>query len=517
MKLLAWHLDKENRFGLNDSKSVAIDSHTAAGDAFLLQHGAETCAADDVLCHSGKKVLPCASECATKANCIPSVFDDVADLTKEVTEQCDVILYTQSLGYNVQDLKLKVMYSEEGTQIVCNYAFVPRDSKLVDSVIKKVPNEQLVKFGVNMMASEKSGEVRQRKLDGLNGRLLYKGWILIWVKDSTTKLSTFDDYLLKLNPGKFFSKDVKHALYVHEHFPVSPNIEDVLFLMGETHRPALGGRSVYRKDEDGKKHKYKLQPEPERRAVVLLAPLKQRASSNSKETALADGQKLTVYTATKFMRFEIGEDATQKEAPSRKMQREFYERIPTFVNRNDMRSPDEPWYRFELKHWIRTRWIVHDLQLQEGRDLRCDWYEEHVQWGNDLDQLSFAYVMARLEVERRIAHQELDDHVKPPHVEHPELKLLTDAHEWYAYSGKEHRLDSLGKALVEVPEHMTSKDDKEEGDIETEPVIDEIHGTTVPLFVRIMSERVMMYARHKWAEAHGKAIVRRKKHKPQSK
>jgi hypothetical protein len=387
---------------------------------------------------------------------------------------------------------------------------------LVDAIIKKVPDEQLAKFGISPTTTTKRSLLREQKRNGLNGRLLYKGWILIWVKGATTPLPTSDQSLLKLNPGNFFSSDVKKALFVDENFPVSPNLEDVLFLMGEVHRPALPGRSVYHKDQDGKKHKYKLQPEPERRAVMLLAPLKQRVSHDSKETALADGQKLTVYTATKYMRYEIGEDANLKEAPARKKQREFYERVPTFLNRVDMRSPEEPWYRYEMKHWIRTRWVVHDMKLEEGRELRCDWFEEHVQWGNELDQLSFAHVMARRELERRMEHEEPDDHIKPPHVQHPELKLLTDAHEWHPYLGKEHRLDSQGQALFKVPEHMAiEKNEKEDGEIESEPTEKNVHGSEVPLFVRIMSERVMMFARQQWAKKNGlkkKKKGRKKKH-----
>lgn len=169
-----------------------------------------------------------------------------------------------------------------------------------------------------------------------------------------------------------------------------------------------------------------------------------------------------------------------------------------------------------MKHWIRTRWVVHDMKLEEGRELRCDWFEEHVQWGNELDQLSFAHVMARRELERRMEHQEPDDHIKPPHVQHPELKLLTDAHEWHPYLGKEHRLDSHGEALVKVPEHMASKDDKEDGEVEAEPTEKELQGSQkIPLFVRIMSERVMMYARAQWTKKNGikrKKKRRRKKH-----
>ena len=40
------------------------------------------------------------------------------------------------------------------------------------------------------------------------------------------------------------------------------------------------------------------------------------------------------------------------------------------------------------------------------------------------------------------------------------------------YLGKEHRLDSLGQALVKVPEHMASKDEKEDGEVEVEAIDD---------------------------------------------
>jgi nucleoside-diphosphate-sugar epimerase len=118
MKMLAWHLDNEPPTAQHDDSNAL--SNTCAGDVFLKQQGAEPCAADDILCLSGRKVLPCVSECATNVNCVSSVFDEVVELTKEVTEQCDYILYTQSLGYNVKDLKLQAKYDDAGEQIVCN-------------------------------------------------------------------------------------------------------------------------------------------------------------------------------------------------------------------------------------------------------------------------------------------------------------------------------------------------------------------------------------------------------------
>jgi hypothetical protein len=123
--------------------------------------------------------------------------------------------------------------------------------------------------------------------------------------------------------------------------------------------------------------------------------------------------------------------------------------------------------------------------------------------------------MARRELERRISHQEPDDHIKAPHEEHPELKLLTDAHEWHPYIGKEHRLDRDGIALEQVPRHMASEDDKEDGGVESEPPIKVSEGNDLALFVRIMSERVMMFARQTWVTERGlkkKKKKRRRSH-----
>ena len=50
---------------------------------------------------------------------------------------------------------------------------------------------------------------------------------------------------------------------------------------------------------------------------------------------------------------------------------------------------------------------------------------------------------------------------------------------------------------------MGSKGDKEDGEVESEHVVQYLHGNGVPIFVRITSERIMMFARQKWAREHG--------------
>ena len=506
LKTIAWHLDRSAPFGGPNS--------TETGDELLQRYEAPTCSAEDVVCHRGLEYLPCLSECNIKHQCLPSVFDDVQELVKSVTEGCDVVLYTHTLGHNVKDMKLHAEYMEESglgknEQLICNFAFVPRDSDVVKTVAGRVPMEKLAKFGIKPKASDTTNSIREQTLEGLNGRLLYRGWILIWVPDSLESLSDADKSLLKLSPGKLFHKDVKRAVFVEENFSVSPNIEDVQFLVAEMNRDAFGKRIV-RKDvpitnplsgkEKTKQVKYRLPAEPPRRAAILFAPL--RYSNKHVEGRVDPYKKLSVYEMTKFMRYEIDLDPNVKEPVEIRRQREFYERNPTYLNRNELRSFSEPWYQYAIRHWVRTRWVVHDLELEESRLLRCEWYQEHVQWGSDVDQLSFAHVMAKRELERRIAHHEPDDHFKTFIEEHPELHDLTDSYEWHAMETVRNRnllqskvyREPSGNWLAKLPDHMR-KDAEDPEETHTE----KFEESQVPLFVRIMSEKMMAVSRKSWS------------------
>ena len=512
VQTMAWHLHRHSPYG---------PAHVETADEFLKRHGQPTCEASDWQCHKGKQYLPCLSECNTKENCIPSVFDEISQLVLNVTEGCNIVLYTQSLGYNVEDLELHAEFMDDADlpadkKLICNFAFVPRESHLVASVIAKVPAEQLAKFGIKPKVTDSGKDMMERKLDGLNGRLLYRGWILLWVRGATEELSVTDKSLLKLSPGKLFAPDVGRAVFMEENFSVSPNLDDVSFLVGELNRKPFPKRTlkkdIHTKGQLGKeivqRKKFRLPPEPRRRAAILFAPLR---IPNDPDDLTVKRYKygdrvMTVHDAAKFMVHELGTDVADKEATRR--QREFYEKVPSYINRNnELRSPQEPWYRFSIHHWVRTRWVVHDTHLGESRLLRCDWYQEHLGWGTELDQLSFAQVMAVRELKRRIAHNEPDDHVKTFIEQHPHLKDLTDSYEWYPM---ETDANQLYREPVQwtssLPDHVTAEDDLSvEEEMEKEDSKE-----PVPLYVRIMSERVMAASRKVWARARKH---RKKKHK----
>jgi len=495
-KSIAWHIDRLSPFGTPPTEDVDVPmdtEHFESGDEFLQRHEVETCEPHDIDCHKNNNYLPCSSECNIHQKCVPSIFDETRELVYDVSEGCEIVMYTQMLGYNVEDAELVAEYMDDGDLsddelLVCNFAFVPRESDLVSLVTGKVPSEQLAKFGIEPRASDRSRkDLRERTLDTLNGRLLYRGWILIWVKDGMRELSTPDASLMKLSPSKFFHPSVKYGLFVEENFKVSPNLDDVLFLVDQMHRRKLETRSLKKEEKTEtphgtitKKIKINIPEEPQRQAAILLAPLRVPNIDDPIVKQYREGdRKLTILRASKFMGYEVGYQPGEKESPSLRRQREFYERIPTFINKNaEMRSKIEPWYRFSPKHWIRSRWVLHDFTLEEARLLRCDWYQEHVQWGNDLDQLSFAKVMGMRDLKRRIIQQEPDDHVKSLLEERPELHDLTDFYEW-------HSLGTDVKELYREP-------------VRGKPGAGDYSIDETPLSVRIMSERVMDISRKIW-------------------
>jgi len=508
LRTLAWHLDRERPNGppLESSREIASSAtFPSTGDDLLRKHDVETCSADDLVCHAGASFLPCASECSIKSQCKVSVFDRVRELTRNMTEGCDAVLYTQSLGLDVEDLQLQSQFEDDMEPAICNLAFVAERSPLVKAVIEKIPDEELKRLGVP------ASTAFSKKLERLNGRLLYRGWILIWVERSES-ISTSESSLLKLSPGRMFAADVLYAVFVEENFSVSPTTDDVRFLISQMDRGATKQRNIYRmvkKNENSKSKKVKLTlPEqPEKRASVLLSQLKFKLSEKGR---IPQDTKISIMDAVRFMRFEIGLDPTkQKESAEVKLQKDFYRRIPSFINGKDLRDSFEPLYKYELKHWVRTRWVVHDLTLEESRDLRCDWYREHVQWGNDLDQLSFAAIMAKRVLERRLMLSEPDDRSKQKNLLDlpPDIKAITDNDEWFGMATEQNKLhfkEQYVTAIQQVQDavakdEMAEDGAEEESDVSAGSDFSQEKKLDAGLYVRIISDRIMSLSRKAWS------------------
>ncbi|GKY94927.1 hypothetical protein MPSEU_000457600 [Mayamaea pseudoterrestris] len=489
IRTLAWYLDQTA-----PPPPLANANHSSSalsGDGLLARHSLPSCPLDDPSCRIGSTSHPCASECSYANKCSTSMFDSMLNVVHDVTEGCEIVLYTQLLVKDASDFKLHTEYMDEGTPLICTVAFVAFESPLVQSVVQKVPDHEQVQLGVIPRPEDYGSQdaLHNLKRIKLNGRLLYQGWILVWPDEVPDPLPHALKYLVKLAPGRLFSESVKQAVFIEESFGVSPKHDDIKFLVQQLKRDALPKRTVKKKTPP--KTKIRLPAEPSRRAVILMSELRHQESYRS-ESAWKD--KISIRQASRFMRFECGERSLGKEPSSIKAQREFYERIVSFVNRNTMRSPLEPPYTFAMKHWARTRWVVHDLELAEGRQLRCDWYKEHTRWeGSSVDQLSFAYVMAKRELARRLTTEaELTDRGLKALADWTEIKrLLTDVFEWYPLLSERNKdYTPYGEVTALPYDHV----DSEEGNIEGTELIDE----EPLLFARIISDRVMTLARKEW-------------------
>uniref|UniRef100_A0A7S1BA07 Uncharacterized protein n=1 Tax=Corethron hystrix TaxID=216773 RepID=A0A7S1BA07_9STRA len=237
--------------------------------------------------------------------------------------------------------------------------------------------------------------------------------------------------MAKLSPSTLFYDKVAYAFYIDQTFQVPPNDNIIRILTDELVQEKKSKRIItLDQNREGEKRRFLLPEEPRREALLLLTKMNMRNKENT---------EVSIYQATKSMIRENGGDIESPEPPSLTKQREFYERVPYYVNSDFLKSVYEPVHRFEIENfWASTRWIVHNLRREESQILRCAWYEEHSRWGNDLDQLSLAFVLAKLQLERKFRRDEIDDHNKEENIlEQSELDALTNRHEWNAFPSKD--------------------------------------------------------------------------------
>jgi len=504
-KLLAWHLDRALPFfppapkpdKPDEASEVALFvSKPLDGEDILSKRSIKACVnSDDPTClYEPHTALPCASECSTKT-CIPSVFDSVISLSRDVTEGCEVVLYTMSLGADIDSLDLRTVYNDGeefekwGEPSVCTMAYIPSDSTLTKNIIGKVPPASLAKMDISAESDLKT------KVKVLNGHLVHQGWVLIFVDNAIEPLTAEDVYLPKITPGLLFHSSVFRALFVDENFNISPTPEDAQFLTSEMARGKVKKRTVMGPDAKGRTVKYKLPEEPQRRAVLLVAPMKEHP---------ADGDKINLRDVTKLMMKEIGLKPNEHEPKEIRAQREYYERAKSLINSFDLRTLlPVARHKIEIKDFIRSRWVIHDMRLEEAHQLRCEWYREHVKWNTHLDQLSFSYVMAKRELTRKIITEQ------PLETESEKLTLLqmvintrSDAKEWHPiFSGEGTRLPIHHSQISpeEVPQNLFDLPDNEIDEVDT--VIEDNDESSNTYYVRIMSDKVMLDCRKKWTKA----------------
>jgi hypothetical protein len=114
----------------------------------LDQVGIAACSPLQTDCHSSLvvHVVPCISECSHFKSCLPSLYDDVALITRYLTQECDSAQYTVVWDWGVTSLPSIIGNNNISAKKskYCNLAFVPEDSKLYQFTKKqRKPNNKV--------------------------------------------------------------------------------------------------------------------------------------------------------------------------------------------------------------------------------------------------------------------------------------------------------------------------------------------------------------------------------------
>jgi len=531
-KLLAWHIDRALPFFPPSTDSEHVDYSSVQvltkeqqadgelpmsipidGEKILNRRGLSSCSSDDPMClrelHTS---YPCSSECSSQS-CTPSIFDGVMDITHEATEDCDIVMYTMALGYDIENMEIETEYSDGSEQeewdetTVCTIAFIPSESTLAKNVISQIPTSSLAKRDIPPNSDYDT------KVKKLSGYIAHKGWALVLVDGATEPLTAEDMFMLKLSPARMFHETVRKLMFVDENFSHTPYPEDAQFLTSETSRGVLKKRTITGPDAKGNKVKYKLPEEPQRRAVLLVSPMRKIPD--------VDGDKMPLADVTISLMDDVGLDTSDIEPTEIRTQRQFYTQARSLINSNDLRSlTSVAQNKIEIKDFIRSKWIVHHLKLEEGHQLRCEWYREHVRWGTHLDQLSFAYVMAKRELTRKIITKQP---VPPKRTDgltilEQIIRIRSDAHEWYPIFSAEGAANAIHASDISpevVPPNLQDLPENEVHDAKPDAYYSDDSST---YYVRIMSDERMMESRKQWMKLknnHRKYVTRMKEKQAQ--
>ena len=373
---MQWHLTGVPRLFLLDGESSTTRQYLGGWTPFDGQ--CEWCQELSTTDH----VDSCASECSDSKNCVQSIWN--MSLTRDLTDGCKVILYTSVPMHDEDRHLVHAEFDNEGE--VCNVAFIHRTSTLADLALQKIPHEQLLKFGM-----QASRDIHEQKLALLNGRLMYRGWVLVW--PDLAQDSVDDWSLVKIAPSNLIAESVQYAIYT-DPFEKSAyrnvtleNVQDFLSNMDLSAQDARLAHLGHKR--------FILPPEPAKRAILQTHRIRRPSQLAHK--------RLSFSLAVKIL------EGNRHESKPVKRHREFYHKMAKWFQ--PTRKPAmEPWYRYDVNPFlVDTSQVIHDLRHPHGNDLRCEWYEHHRPFASSLDALSLAHILTLRNMERRQQMEEPDD------------------------------------------------------------------------------------------------------------
>ncbi len=451
-KVIAWHLDHHRpyqyRYPLpieaNPSSDKKMKSTSSlvleSGNKFLNRIKLPLCDIDDDICLRGKTVFPCVSECSDPLQCRPQTSLDgaITKIIQQVTEKCHIVVYTTVFHYKKGKERLSSQFpqirsdndDEENLdpRTLCYIAFISTEVR--DKL--ELQEDEGVSHSPNDKNNFKSELVFQ-----------YNEWSIITLPLTDSSLSIGDELLFKLSPQRLFSPNVQYCVYIAlDKGKRVPRFEDIYFLVDRMVQSGSPAKVLRKPTGHGFQIAVDYPPTPDLKSILLTN------SILTDDPDFLQSRKMSLNDAIELMKelYKFDPDIINEVPLHQKnimTQKTFYQYYISKMIRNDFRSNLEPKnYGFELKYFISGLGIVHDLRREEARQFRCEWYEEQLQYNNKLDQLSFAMVMARKELRRKILRDEPDraeiERAEKHYTILDEVRAKTsqDLSEWVALSGK---------------------------------------------------------------------------------
>jgi hypothetical protein len=332
-----------------------------------------------------KTGFPCASSCYNLPDqgqkshdaCEPSIFDSISLVSRAVTSNCTYVVYTVLTNpedQNSPNIQLEMedveTIAQDSSNSVCRVVYLSDQSRMVQ--------EKLTEINKKKPISIVDVERYNGKLKSKNGE-----WTFIWFQQSA--LSNSDISLFRIEPSHLFSSNVQKAMYVEQTdgaFTNSIYGESLLHLFTNIDRTdQFDSSTIEFRSGNPEISRIIEQPLSNPRTVVFHAHEMEDAPKSVNEYIERSGQSVTAYR-----------------------QLNYYKQMNQWMQSNDNRpnidmggglfSAPFPW------QWTSMQSYVHDLQSEAGRQLRCEWYDAHLYWGQDnlirnTEDLSLAYVIGK--------------------------------------------------------------------------------------------------------------------------
>ena len=376
--ILAWHVLKAYPFGLPKTvPSHEVFQHILA-DSFSMNDR-----------HS-LTALPCAAGCRWSGFCTSSGWDDIIEVTRSMTQSCPYVLYTVDLRPELTRMEKQSSPSQRSgwEDRFCKIAFVSSSSKLAKAT-----------YGHLMTDGTSQHEWNGKRKDGY--------WFVVVVNGSQYTLNEAERSMLKLAPNTMFNDRVEKAMYIN-HRRVCLTTDQATGVM--RHLEMKGRDHTEKKTiigEDKTEIRVKLPPRAPRHSIFFT----------NRYIFPEDFDTSNARNLAKFVMTNMG----IAETSDIRAQLHFYQETGHLTRTNTGRSANYQEFFQENPFpfdFLRTTWLVHELNSQEGRDLRCEMYQEHAMWGNnDMEDLSIGYVLASRKVRMQLGS------IAAPEYEGPE--------EWY--------------------------------------------------------------------------------------